>query len=295
MTGAQVWVEAARPRTLSAAIAPVLVGTAAAPLAEVIWWRAAAALVVAIAVQVAVNYANDYFDGVRGVDTADRVGPRRAVAAGLVEPRSMKIAVAVALTIAGAAGIALAAATTWWLLGVGAACFLAAIGYSGGPRPYASAGLGELFVFIFFGLVATVGSAFVQVESVPLVAVVAAVPVGLLAVAILVANNLRDIVTDTAAAKHTLAVRLGERGTRLLFTVLLVATFALLPAVVFAADHLTAGLLPLASVPLALGPVRAVLAGAIGPRLIPVLVGTARLQLVFGVLLAAGLFVAGGS
>jgi 1,4-dihydroxy-2-naphthoate polyprenyltransferase len=290
-TTAAVWMEAARPRTLSAAVAPVLVGTAAAaPVAEVIWWRFAAALVVAVAVQVAVNYANDYFDGVRGVDTAERVGPRRAVAAGLVRPRSMKVAIAASLTIAAAAGIALAAATTWWLVGVGAVCFIAAIGYSGGPRPYASAGLGEVFVFVFFGLVATVGSAFVQVEGVPLAAVVAALPVGFLAVAILVANNLRDITTDTAAGKRTLAVRLGERGTRLLYVVLIGATIVALPAVAFAAGHASAALFPLASVPLAIGPVRAVLAGAVGPRLIPVLVGTARLQLVLGGLLAVGLF-----
>jgi 1,4-dihydroxy-2-naphthoate polyprenyltransferase len=295
MTTAAVWVEAARPRTLSAAVAPVVVGTAAgAALDEVIWWRSAAALAVAVAVQVAVNYANDYFDGVRGVDTAERVGPRRAVAAGLVEPATMRVAIVVSLAVASVAGIALAAATTWWLLGVGAACFLAAIGYSGGPRPYASAGLGELFVFVFFGLVATVGSAFVQAEGVPLAAVIAAVPVGLLAVAILVANNLRDITTDSAAGKHTLAVRLGERGTRLLYAALVVLTFALLPAVVFAAGHLTTGLLPLAAAPLAAGPVRAVLGGAVGLRLVPVLAGTARLQIIFGLLLAAGLFVAGG-
>ncbi len=287
---AAVWVEAARPRTLSAAVSPVLVGTAAA--GRVILWRAVAALIVSIAVQVAVNYANDYFDGVRGVDTAERVGPRRAVAAGLVEPRQMRTAVFVALAVAALAGIALAAATTWWLLGVGAACFLAALGYSGGPRPYASAGLGELFVFIFFGLVATVGSAFVQVEEIPLAAVIAAVPVGLLAVAILIANNLRDLATDSVAGKLTLAVRLGERGTRLLYAGVIVAALATVPAVGLATDSAVAGLLGLAAVPLAAGPVRAVLAGAIGPRLIPVLVGTARLQIVLGLLLAAGLALA---
>lgn len=287
---AAVWVEAARPRTLSAAVSPVLVGTAAA--GRVILWRAVAALIVSIAVQVAVNYANDYFDGVRGVDTAERVGPRRAVAAGLVEPRQMRTAVFVALAVAALAGIALAAATTWCLLGVGAACFLAALGYSGGPRPYASAGLGELFVFIFFGLVATVGSAFVQVEEIPLAAVIAAVPVGLLAVAILIANNLRDLATDSVAGKLTLAVRLGERGTRLLYAGVIVAALATVPAVGLATDSAVAGLLGLAAVPLAAGPVRAVLAGAIGPRLIPVLVGTARLQIVLGLLLAAGLALA---
>lgn len=286
-----VWIEAARPRTLSAAVAPVLVGTAAAE--AFIAWRFAAALLVALAVQVAVNYANDYYDGVGGVDTAERVGPRRAVATGMVAPKSMQAAVWVALAVAGAAGIALAAATTWWLLLVGALCFAAAIGYSGGPRPYASAGLGELFVFVFFGLVATVGSAFVQDETIPVAAVVAAVPVGLLAVAILVANNLRDITTDATAGKRTLAVRLGEGGTRVLYGLLIVSTFALLPAVGFAAGHASAALFPLASLPLALGPVRAVAQGAVGPRLVPVLVGTARLQIVLGVLLAVGLVLAG--
>jgi 1,4-dihydroxy-2-naphthoate polyprenyltransferase len=287
-----VWVEAARPRTLSAAVAPVLVGTAAASADDVIWWRAAAALVVALSVQVAVNYANDYFDGVRGVDNEARVGPRRAVAEGLVTPTAMKRAIVVALAVSAAAGIALAAATTWWLLGVGAVCFLAAIGYSGGPRPYASAGLGELFVFVFFGLVATVGSTFVQVEAITLGSLAASLPVGLLAVAILVANNLRDLTTDAEVGKVTLAVRLGERGTRLLYATTVVAAFALLPAVAFAVGHAGAALFPLAALPLAIGPVRTTLAGAIGPRLIPVLVGTARLQLVLGVLLAVGLVVA---
>jgi 1,4-dihydroxy-2-naphthoate polyprenyltransferase len=290
----RVWVEAARPRTLSAAVAPVLVGTAAAA-PDVVAWRAVAALVVAVAVQVAVNYANDYSDGVRGVDTEARVGPRRAVASGLVAPETMKVAIGVALALATVAGTALAAATTWWLLGVGAVCFLAALGYSGGPRPYASAGLGELFVFVFFGLVATVGSTFVQVEGIPLVSVLAAVPVGLLAVAILVANNLRDIGTDAEVGKVTLAVRLGERGTRLLYAATILGALATLPAVGFAAGHAIAALLPLASAPLALGPVRATLAGAVGPRLVPVLVGTARLQLVLGVLLAAGIAVALGA
>jgi len=160
-----VWVEAARPPTLPAAIAPVLVGTAAA--SRLVLWRFAAALVVALGVQVAVNYANDYFDGVRGGDTPQRVGPRRAVASGLVAPARMRAAIAVALGVAAVAGSALSAAVGWELLGVGLACFVAALAYSGGPRPYASSGLGELFVFVFFGLVATVGSAYVHDERRP--------------------------------------------------------------------------------------------------------------------------------
>lgn len=282
----RVWVEAARPRTLSASVAPVLAGTAAAE--HVVAWRAGAALVVALAVQIAVNYANDYFDGVRGVDTDERVGPRRAVASGLVTPERMKAAIGVSLVVAGVAGLALAAATTWWLLAVGALCFLATLGYSGGPRPYASAGLGELMVFVFFGLVATVGSQFVHDEAIAPVAVAAAVPVGALAVAILVANNLRDLETDRRVGKSTLAVRMGELRTRALYVGLVVLPFTLLPPVMVA--HGSAWpLLALAAVPLVVTPLRAVLAGAVGPRLVPVLVGTARLQLAFAGLLAIGL------
>jgi 1,4-dihydroxy-2-naphthoate polyprenyltransferase len=289
--GLRVWLEAARPRTLSAAVAPVLVGTAAAERFSA--WRAGAALVVALAVQVAVNYANDYFDGVRGVDAPDRVGPRRAVAAGLVAPARMRAATLVALGVAGLAGLALAAATTWWLLLVGAVCFLAALGYSGGPRPYASAGLGEVMVFVFFGLVATAGTQFVLDEALAAVSLAAGVPVGALAVAILVANNLRDLDTDRRAGKATLAVRLGEVRTRALYSGLVLGAFGLLPPVVLA--HGSGWpLLALLAAPLAVPPVRGVLAGAVGPRLIPVLVATARLQLVFGVALAVGLVVGGG-
>jgi 1,4-dihydroxy-2-naphthoate octaprenyltransferase len=281
-----VWWEAARPRTLSAALAPVIVGTAAA--GSVTWWRFAAALVVAVAVQVAVNFANDYSDGIRGVDTPQRVGPRRAVASGLVTPGRMRVAVALALGVAALAGVALAAATTWWLLAVGAAAFVAALGYSGGPRPYASAGLGEVFVFVFFGLVATVGSTFVQVEQIPPASVAAAVPVGFLAVAILVANNLRDIGTDREAGKRTLAVRIGEAATRRLLVGLLLGAFPLAAAVAVVAST-PWPLLALGASPFARGPVRAVLGGASGPGLVRVLVATARLQVAFAVLLAAGL------
>lgn len=286
----RVWVAAARPRTLPAAVAPVVVGTAAAAdaagVAGLVWWRAGAALVVALALQVAVNFANDAFDAERGVDTAERVGPTRAVAAGFVSAAAMKRATAAALAVAGVAGLALAAATTWWLLAVGLACALAALGYSGGPRPYASAGLGEVFVFVFFGLVATVGSAFVHLEAVTAAAVVAAVPVGLVAVALLVANNLRDVGTDVEAGKRTLAVRLGEAGTRRLFAALVVGALAV-----------AAGAPPLwppvalLAVPLAWPAVRPVAAGAAGEALIGVLAATARLHLALAVALAAALVV----
>lgn len=283
------YVEAARPRTLTAAVAPVLVGTATA--ATFIAWRALAALVVALSVQVAVNYANDYFDGVKGVDTEARMGPRRAVASGLIAPPAMKRAIVQALLVTALAGITLAAATTWWLVAVGALCFLAALGYSGGPKPYASAALGEVFVFVFFGLVATVGSAYVQDEAVTATAVLASVPVGLLAVAILVANNLRDIPTDAAAGKRTLAVVMGDRATRQLLIGVVIGAFATLGAIGLVAGSPWPFLALLAAVPAA-RPLELVRGGAAGPALIEVLGGLARTQVVFGVLLAVALWLA---
>lgn len=280
-----VWIEAARPKTLSAAVAPVLVGTAAAE--SFIAWRAGAALVVALAVQIAVNYANDLFDGVRGVDTAARVGPRRAVASGLISAHRMKAAVAIALGVAAVAGVALAAAAGWWLVLVGAAAFVALLAYSGGPAPYASIGLGEVFVFVFFGLVATVGSAYVHDEEVARVAIFAAVPVGLLATAILVVNNLRDVETDAAAGKRTLAVRLGEERTRTLLRVVVLGAFPFVPLIAGTTGSAWA-MLPLAAVPFAFPVVRA--SHGRGAALVPALAATARLQLVFGALLAVGLW-----
>ncbi|CAN5239659.1 hypothetical protein BH20ACT9_BH20ACT9_21130 [soil metagenome] len=283
----RTWVHAARPRTLPAAVAPVLVGTACAD--RVVVWRLAAALTVGLAIQVGVNFANDYFDGVRGVDTPDRVGPPRAVASGLVAPASMCAAMLGAFAVACVAGLALAAAAGWWLVGVGAVCVAAALGYSGGPRPYASAALGELFVFVFFGLVATVGSAYVQTARVPAVAVVAAVPVGLLAAAILVANNLRDIATDRAAGKATLAVRMGPGATRRLYRGLVYGAFGFLVPVA-----VTAGgpwpLLAAAAAPLGRRAVRAVWEAQ--TPLVEVLAATAHLELVVAVLLATGLALA---
>lgn len=282
------YVEAARPRTLTAAVAPVMVGTASAQ--TFIAWRALAALVVAVSVQVAVNYANDYFDGVTGVDSAARIGPRRAVASGLIAPTAMKQAIVLCLLVTATAGLALAAATTWWLLAIGLACFVAALGYSGGPKPYASLALGEVFVFVFFGLVATIGSAFVQDERIPRTAVIAAIPVGLFAVAILVANNLRDIPTDAPAGKRTLAVMLGDGVTRQMFVLLFVVAFSFLGVI-----SLSAGspwpLLALVAVPLSAKPLELVRNGAVGPELIDVLSGTARVQLVFAVALTVGLAV----
>jgi 1,4-dihydroxy-2-naphthoate polyprenyltransferase len=223
-----VWVEAARPRTLPAAVVPVAVGTAAAHAvgrARVVGHRAARA-VVALALQVAVNYANDLFDGVAGIDTEERVGPRRVVAAGLVSPGAMKRALVVALGVAGVAGSRSRCSSTPWLLLVGVAAIARDARLLGWRRPYASRALGEVSVFVFFGVVATVGSAFVQTGTLDLLAVAVSLPVGLLAVGLLMINNVRDVETDAATGKRTLAVRLGARTYGHAFGWLLLATFA---------------------------------------------------------------------
>lgn len=284
---ARAWWAGARPRTLPAAIVPVLVGTAAATdVGPVIWWRAIAAMVVALAIQVGTNFANDYSDGVRGTDDV-RVGPVRLVASGLKPAGAVKRAAYLSFAVAAAVGIALAAAAGWWLVLVGAASFLAGWFYTGGSRPYGYAGLGELAVFVFFGLVATVGSAYVQIERVTLLATIAAVPVGSLSTALLVVNNLRDIPTDTASGKRTLAVRLGDPPTRVLYVALLVAV-PLIGALVIAPAHLGA-LLALPALLLAIPAVRAIAADARGRDLVPVLVRTGQVQLAYGALLALGL------
>jgi|SRR5579862_4007886 len=280
------WVAGARPRTLPASVIPVAVGTAVASAqGSVIWWRAGAALLVSVAIQVGTNYANDYSDGTRGTD-AVRVGPVRLVASGLATPKAVKAAALAAFAIAGVAGLALAAAAGWWLAAVGAACLAAGWFYTGGPRPYGYAGFGELFVFVFFGLVATAGSAYVHLERVTGLALLAGVPVGLLAVALLVVNNLRDIPGDTAARKNTLAVRIGAPATRVLYAGALVVAFV---AGCLIAVSRPGSLLVLVAVPLAVPPVRRVLAKEAGRGLVEVLVATGRLQLVFGLALAVGI------
>jgi 1,4-dihydroxy-2-naphthoate octaprenyltransferase len=243
------------------------------------------ALVVALALQIGTNYANDYSDGVRGTDNV-RVGPVRLVASGLASPLEVKRAAWAAYGVAAVGGLALAAASTWWLILIGAACIAAGWFYTAGPRPYGYVGLGELFVFVFFGLVATVGTVYVQVGRVTGLAVLAGVAVGLLAVALLVVNNLRDIPGDTASGKRTLAVRLGAPATRRLYAAVMLAPFAV--AALMAVSR-TGCLLALAALPLAVPPVRQVLAGEEGKGLIAVLGATGRLQLVFGALLAAGI------
>jgi len=277
---------------LPAAVVPVAVGTACAigrVPGGLIWWRAGAAMVVALALQVGTNYANDYSDGIRGTDSAGkRVGPVRLVGQGLAAPSSVKRAAFAAFGVAALAGAALAIVVGPELFVVGALSILAGWFYTGGPRPYGYAGFGELFVFVFFGLVATAGSTYVQVEHLTGLSVGASIPVGLLATSLLVVNNLRDIPGDTQAGKQTLAVRLGDRRTRLLYTALIVATFVAVPLVAGLGDR-PAGALALIGIVFANRPVLRVLQGATGPALIPVLGNTARVQLVFGALFTIGL------
>ncbi len=286
MTTAAQWLEGARPRTLPAAVAPVLVGSGAAGAEGGFRpGRALLALAVALALQVGVNYANDYSDGVRGTD-ADRVGPLRLVGSGVAAPVAVKRAALVGFTVAAAAGLVLALLTTPVLLLVGAAAIAAAWGYTGGRSPYGYRGLGEVSVFVFFGLVAVLGTTYVQLERVTLPALAGGVLCGALSCAVLVTNNLRDRSTDAGSGKRTLAVRLGDGRTRVLYAALLAtaaATCLLLAAVSPWA------LLPLLAAPLAAEPLRRVRGGALGRALVPVLRDTARLQLVAGALLAAGL------
>jgi 1,4-dihydroxy-2-naphthoate octaprenyltransferase len=281
------WITGARPRTLPAAVVPVAVGAAAAvgEPADIVWWRVAAALVVSLALQVGVNYANDYSDGVRGTDDV-RVGPTRLVASGLATPSAVKRAALGAFGVAAIGGLAIALATSLVLLLVGAAAIAAGWFYTGGPRPYGYLGLGEVFVFVFFGLVATAGTTFAAIESVTALSLVMGSAVGALACALLVINNLRDIPTDREVGKKTLAVRLGDRRTRWFYLALLVVSFAL--TVAGAAWRLPV-LLGMVAIPLAVRPVRSVLGGATGAALIPVLGETGRLQLAWGLLVTLGL------
>ncbi len=303
------WVLGARPRTLPAALVPVLVGTAAAhpwrpgPRIGAVdsprvssWLCALAALVVALAVQVGTNYANDYSDGVRGTDDA-RVGPVRLVASGLASPAAVRRAALWAFGLAAVVGLGLAWATSWWILIVGAACLAAGWLYTGGPHPYGYVGLGEVFVFVFFGLVATVGTYYVQTLRLDQAVVwFAAVLVGLLATALLMANNLRDIDTDAVAGKRTLAVRLGRRRAGRCYVACVLVPFAavvlwsLTPVGGANQAWRAAALLPLLALPLVVDPVRTVSGDATGRALLPVLAATGRLQLAFGVLLSASLW-----
>jgi 1,4-dihydroxy-2-naphthoate octaprenyltransferase len=286
-----LWLVAARPRTLPAAIAPVLVGTALAGSEDVFKpLRFAAALVGSIFIQIGTNLANDYSDARRGADTEDRLGPVRVTAGGLMPPRRVLVGTWVAFGIAVAAGGYLAAVAGWELLVVGALSIAAGVLYTGGPRPYGYEGLGELFVFVFFGLVAVGGSYFVQTEDLRWEAVALGVPVGLLAAAILVVNNVRDVETDRRAGKRTLAVRLGRERAVTLFGAMLVASYAAPGVILAGGDDLTAWiLLPLVSAPLALPLGRTLATRRDGPALNKLLADTGRLLALFSVLLAAGL------
>jgi 1,4-dihydroxy-2-naphthoate octaprenyltransferase len=291
VTTTDQWVAGARPRTLPAAVAPVLAGTGVAAYAdEVVWWKALLALVVSLALQVGVNYANDYSDGVRGTDD-ERVGPMRLVGSGAATPAAVKRAAFLAFGVAALTGLVLAATTAWWLVAVGLACIVAAWFYTGGSKPYGYLGLGEVMVFVFFGLVAVMGTVYVQTESFPAEGWYAATAVGALACAILVANNLRDIPTDREVGKTTLAVRLGDARTRGFYALLVGA--ALVALVGVALSTTLWALLGLVFLVPGSRAVRTVTGGASGRGLVPVLqlTGTAELLLAAGA--AAGLALGG--
>jgi 1,4-dihydroxy-2-naphthoate octaprenyltransferase len=281
------WIIGARPRTLPAAIAPVAVATAlagdsASPIPALL------ALFVALALQVGVNYANDYSDGIRGTDN-DRVGPTRLTASGLASGQAVKSAAFISFALAALTGFTLSAMTNWWLIAIGAAAILAAWGYTGGKNPYGYMGLGELFVFIFFGVVATVGTYFVQTNEITADSILISIPMGTFSCALLTINNIRDRALDAPAGKKTLAVRLGDRKARYLFALLIasgyLATLALL-------NPWT--LVTLATLPMAISLVRGVLGKEQGRELIAYLATTGKLQLQFSILLSLALLLSHG-
>jgi 1,4-dihydroxy-2-naphthoate octaprenyltransferase len=281
------WVQGARPRTLPNAVSPVLVGVgAAAALGDVSWLRAVLALTVSLALIIGVNYANDYSDGVRGTDT-DRVGPMRLVGSGVAAPTAVRTAAFACFGVAVVAGLALVALSgRWWLVVLGAACIVAAWFYTGGRRPYGYAGLGELAVFVFFGPVAVLGTQYVLTGRLSGAGVAAAAAVGALSAAVLVSNNLRDIRTDTAAGKRTLAVQLGDRRTRVLYAALSAVPFVVTVGLAPAAPAVLPALIAAA---LVLPAVRRVLRGCTGRELIAVLRDTGLAMLVWASATAIGL------
>jgi 1,4-dihydroxy-2-naphthoate octaprenyltransferase len=290
MATAGQWIEGARPRTLPAAVAPVLAGTGVAAWShQEVWWKAALALVVSLLLQVGVNYANDYSDGIRGTDDA-RVGPLRLVGSRVAAPEAVKRAAFLSFGLAAVVGLVLAATTAWWLVAVGALSILAAWYYTGGKKPYGYLGLGEVMVFVFFGLVAVLGTQYVQAEDLTWAGLSAAIGIGALACAILVANNLRDIPTDTESGKRTLAVKLGDRRTRMLYGGLVSA--ALLALVAVAGTTSWWALLGLVAFVLLLRAVHTVTDGARGRDLLPVLQLTGLGELLYAAGLFAGLLIA---
>lgn len=281
------WIEGARPRTLPNAVAPVIAGTgAAAWLGSAVWWKALLALAVSLALIVGVNYANDYSDGIRGTDDV-RSGPLRLVGSKLASPRAVLTAAVVSLAIGAVAGLVLAAVSAPWLIAVGAVCIAGAWLYTGGKKPYGYLGLGEVAVFIFFGLVAVLGTQYTQALRVDWVGVVAAVAMGALSSAVLVANNLRDIPTDSQSGKITLAVRLGDARTRLLYQLLVGVALVLPLVLILATPWCALGLLALAPAVRGLRPVRD---GSTGAQLIPVLRDTGLTMLVWAVTVSLALF-----
>ena len=293
-SGVRIWLMAARPRTLPAAVAPVLVGTAWAGFAHVFHpLRFVAALLGAIFIQVGTNLSNDYSDARRGADTEDRLGPVRVTAGGLVPPKQVLVATYASFGLAVLFGAYLVAVAGWQLLLVGAASILAGVLYTGGPKPYGYEGLGEVFVFLFFGIVAVAGSYFVQVKHLDWEAFALAVPVGLLASAILVVNNFRDTDSDRRAGKRTLAVRLGRQGTRALFATIVYLAFVLAPVTWAFGPTKAWVLLPWLTLVFAAGIVRVVRNRTDGPSLNEALAHTGMLQLAFCVLLSAGLLLSG--
>ena len=289
----KIWINGARPRTLPAAIAPVLVGAACAranvssATSSVDWLNIFYALLVSLSLQVAVNYANDYSDGVRGTDR-QRVGPMRLVGSGSKSAKAVKLAAFIAFGVAALFGFVLASTTSWWLLLVGVACFAAGWFYTGGSKPYGYYGFGELFVFIFFGVVATTGTTYVAIETVSSVSLIASIAVGCLACALLVVNNLRDIPGDTESGKKTLAVRIGDLRTRQFYYFLL---FASAVAIVILSLNRLSSLLGLFGLISALPAIRKIQRGASGNDLIPVLGITGRTQMLTAILLSIGIVI----
>jgi len=280
------WIEGARPRTLPNAVAPVLVGTGAAAWVDTAhWWKALLALVVSLSLIIGVNYANDYSDGIRGTDD-DRVGPLRLVGSQVATPRAVLAAAVINLCIGAAAGLVLALWSNPWLIAIGAACITGAWLYTGGSNPYGYRGLGEVAVFVFFGLVAVLGTQYTQTLRIDWVGAALAVSVGALSSAVLVANNLRDIPTDQVAGKITLAVRLGDARTRVLYQVLVALPFVLTAVLMLATPWIAAGF---AALPLAVRAARPVRSGATGAQLIPVLRDTGLAMLVWAILVTAAL------
>lgn len=295
MSGLRLWFIASRPRTLPAAIAPVLVGTAAAVQVsggEIRWLAFVAALFGSIFIQIGTNLANDYSDARRGADTMDRLGPLRVTSAGLVAPRRVLIATWLAFGAAVLCGIYLIHVAGWVILAVGVASILAGVLYTGGPKPYGYAGLGEIFVFLFFGLVAVNGSYFVQLEELDWLPLGLSISIGLLATAILVVNNLRDMETDRRAGKHTLAVRVGRTVTRNIYLAMVAGSFLILPVLLALLGGPWLTMLTFVALPFVVKPCRAVLGRVDGPSLNDALAGTGILLAAFGALCTVGLLLA---